>query len=728
VRQLFYTNYLSGKSGLSNGVMSIEVGVVLASLTNRFLVLDGNVTPPANIVSYGGRVTNERPSRVTDLIDLPVAWGEPNGNTSEQKSLELTDYSLWDLVLYHPASLDIAAADALSFANGRRLWATVTDEHDRIPVLRVSEDATVPGRDYRRRNLCFYSYLFYFDAPTRRSAYRLLQRMTPKQPLAELARRVAVDLGSFNAVHLRRGDFKRTLGVTTLERQPREAIEALDHHFSRQDLLVIVTDERDDPFFGEIRAAYPHHLFIDHHILDAYEPDFRALPHRDSLALAYLSQLVAAESKDFIGTMRSTFTALIHRYRGNRGRREVFKFLWNELPAEGEELVRGRQRINRSVPLDRGVMVEEYSGPYSWNRYNRRISPAFMREWPESFLTPEVLASGTLPTLPAPIHGSTATTDAERPGPRPIDLRIQLAGGHSHTLTLPDNAPALVDLFTALASPEPSQGLIQLPVSNGGTALSFRLSQLISVITSPPVVVNVAAPPRQPPARVRPPRCVVLDDFLSPDEHREMLFYALACEDRFERGTVVTYEPGRRQNSVILEFGGSEHAKLIENRLLLWFPLLAEALGEPVFPLESVESQLTAGNDRDFFKFHNDSGGQGETRQRALSCVYFFHREPRGFAGGELRLFDVREEGDRRLPAETFQLIEPVSNRLVVFSSDHYHEVLPIRCPSHEFVDSRFSVTSWIRRSEVPNPEKRFGWGHFRCGVVAPQLAREARA
>ena len=51
--------------------------MVLSFLTNRFLLLDGNVSPTANIVSYGGRVDNSRRSRITDLIDLPVPWAEP---------------------------------------------------------------------------------------------------------------------------------------------------------------------------------------------------------------------------------------------------------------------------------------------------------------------------------------------------------------------------------------------------------------------------------------------------------------------------------------------------------------------------------------------------------------------------------------------------------------------------------------------------------------------------
>ena len=41
-------------------------------------------------------------------------------------------------------------------------------------------------------------------------------------------------------------------------------------------------------------------------------------------------------------------------------------------------------------------MVEEFEGPYSWNRVDQRINATWMREWPESFLTPDTLATGSL--------------------------------------------------------------------------------------------------------------------------------------------------------------------------------------------------------------------------------------------------------------------------------------------------------------------------------------------
>lgn len=397
MRQLYYTNYQSGNSGLSNGIMSIECGVIMAFLTKRFLLLDGNVSPPANIVAYGGRVDNSSPSRVTDLIDIPVPWAEPDEQELIQlASSELTQHNLMDSMFYMPGTVDINSPDALDFSRGRTHWLCETEQLAQVPLLRVTEQPLLPGTEHHRHNLSFYSYLFYLDDETRRAVYQLLTRMQAQKPYAELASRVAADLGEFNAVHMRRGDFKVTYGVTVLDRQPWEAIDAMDHHFGRDQRLLVCTDERDDPFFDEIKKAWPDHVFIDHHILDNYASDFAALPKNDSLALAYLSQLVAAESMDFVGTMTSTFTAMIQRLRGSSGKQELFKFLWNELPDPGERLERGRHPISDCVPLENGVMIPEFKAAYSWSRFTRLINPAWMREWPESFLTAKTLASGAL--------------------------------------------------------------------------------------------------------------------------------------------------------------------------------------------------------------------------------------------------------------------------------------------------------------------------------------------
>jgi hypothetical protein len=387
--------------------MSVECGAILAHLTGRTLILDGNRPPPANLVAYDGRVDNRQGSRITDLIEMPIPWAEPDAVALDGlESVELTNLPFFELAFHFPKTLDVSTYDARSFARGRE-WVTVAGKHERVPVLRVSETPLNPHRS----NLGFYSYQFYLDDPTRASVYRMLQRMQAKRPFAELAARVARDIGPFNAVHLRRGDFKVTYGVTTLERQPRESIEAMDALFSRDEPLVILTDERADPFFDEIKLAFPKHFFIDWHILDHYGAQFAELPRTDSVSLAYLSQLVAAESKEFIGTMTSTFTALIQRHRGNRGKPEAFRFLWNELPDPGQLVERGRHALSNNIALDRGEMVEKYEGPYSWNRVSQQLNPSWMREWPESFVTTDAIATGALACRR---NGEAAATSSQR--------------------------------------------------------------------------------------------------------------------------------------------------------------------------------------------------------------------------------------------------------------------------------------------------------------------------
>ncbi len=313
--------------------------------------------------------------------------------------------------------------------------------------------------------------------------------------------------------------------------------------------------------------------------------------------------------------------------------------------------------------------------------------------------------------------------------PRDIHLRLQLLGGHLQEVTLSEDDPELVALYKALSSPESTHSFVQLPKNGGAAALSLHTSRVVSIDSEPPVLIEASRMPissnEASRSHVRRPRYIVIDDFLSPREHREMLALVLASEEAFKAGTAVSKDPEYRQNLVIMEFGETVHAKLIQNRLLVWFPILAKTFGMDVFPLEMIESQLTAAGEGQFYKVHSDDG---PALPRALSCIYYLHREPRGFAGGELRLYDCIEEQGTRNPADTYTSLEPVNNRMVVFPSGEFHEAMPVRCPSGDFTDYRFAVTNWLHRSEKPDSEATFGWGHFHCGVVAPQFANAAAA
>jgi SM-20-related protein len=134
-------------------------------------------------------------------------------------------------------------------------------------------------------------------------------------------------------------------------------------------------------------------------------------------------------------------------------------------------------------------------------------------------------------------------------------------------------------------------------------------------------------------------------------------------------------------------------------RLTALLPELCTELGLAPFELHRFEFDALAYGDGAFFRRHIDTlaGAIGEHSpdERILTAVYYFHREPQGFSGGELRLSPVAHN-----PAAVRD-IAPHRNMLVAFPSWAPHEVLPVRCPSGKFADSRFAINFWARRRRV---------------------------
>lgn len=76
--------------------------------------------------------------------------------------------------------------------------------------------------------------------------------------------------------------------------------------------------------------------------------------------------------------------------------------------------------------------------------------------------------------------------------------------------------------------------------------------------------------------------------------------------------------------------------------------------------------------------------------QRMVSLVYYCHRTPRVFSGGNLVMYPM--VGDAR------QVIEPRHDRLVAFPSFAPHEIERVEVPGDRFADARFALVSWLRR------------------------------
>ena len=197
-------------------------------------------------------------------------------------------------------------------------------------------------------------------------------------------------------------------------------------------------------------------------------------------------------------------------------------------------------------------------------------------------------------------------------------------------------------------------------------------------------------------------QCLVLDEFLTLAELNALRQYILEQEMRFEISEVVS--PGvtggavdydHRRSRVLMDLGG--HEKVIVDRLLACLPRILEKWGRDPFPISRVETQSTASNHGDFFHCHIDNGAD-PVAAREITFVYFFHREPKQFSGGELRIYDSRRENDNYVPTANYRTIVPEQNQLILFASGLSHEVTPVECPSRNFADSRFTVNGWIHK------------------------------
>jgi Rps23 Pro-64 3,4-dihydroxylase Tpa1-like proline 4-hydroxylase len=201
---------------------------------------------------------------------------------------------------------------------------------------------------------------------------------------------------------------------------------------------------------------------------------------------------------------------------------------------------------------------------------------------------------------------------------------------------------------------------------------------------------------------VYPARFVALPEFLTAEELQQVMQFVRKHERDFEVSEVVS--PGAKAMGVDYEHRRSRALydigpirTLIADRLRFYLPRVLKKLGHPQFPITDVESQITASNDGDFFRLHNDNA-QEPLATREVTFVYFFYREPKPYRGGELVLYDSRFENGEYIAQRDGATIVPQQNQLVVFPSSLLHEVRPVQCASQKFHDSRFTVNGWLRR------------------------------
>jgi Rps23 Pro-64 3,4-dihydroxylase Tpa1-like proline 4-hydroxylase len=193
----------------------------------------------------------------------------------------------------------------------------------------------------------------------------------------------------------------------------------------------------------------------------------------------------------------------------------------------------------------------------------------------------------------------------------------------------------------------------------------------------------------------------LLDEFLVLEEWQSLLHFTLSQEAAFHHSEVLAgngasrLDLAYRRSRVLFELG--PFRQLFAERLMTFLPHILFRTGIEPFSVSQLELQLTASGGGEFFRTHtdNDSPGVGG---RQVTFVYFFHTEPRGFAGGELRIADTDRDQGRALETGVSRLVQPLQNQLVCFPSGCLHEVLPVQSPTGAFAHSRFTVNGWFHR------------------------------
>lgn len=198
----------------------------------------------------------------------------------------------------------------------------------------------------------------------------------------------------------------------------------------------------------------------------------------------------------------------------------------------------------------------------------------------------------------------------------------------------------------------------------------------------------------------KPPAYGRIANWLGLQLVERLLHYAESHRDNFEvssvgRGDNKRINLTKRQSMRLKQLGDLEGE--LQARVRDTLPAMFRQLGTTSFEPSRLELEMVAHGDGAFYAQHRDTnifGSAAFANRRIISAVYYFHRIPKSFSGGLLRIYGFGGRGDPSAIAD----IEPTNDTLVFFPSWFPHEVLPVVCPSGRFEDSRFAINCWVRR------------------------------
>ena len=373
---IYFESYQKGYIGFNNQLISYTLCVSLSNFLERDFFYDydcPSATPPDYAVNSKLKdkfkiLLDSKRSLVSDLLNMPVRrCYEIDRNvenkirfdsvmkrfmtTGEQQS-QYKNTLFWDF-----------------FSLSRK--PLIKEELQNFDLIEIGE-----------WNLINISYFYFLN---KKDKNELLDSVKIRYTdgIENLAKKISVELGEFNSIHIRLGDFLIVRAREGYQIRIERFRKYLEANVTDQTLpILIATDAlHEKELFAKLLKDY-RYIFIDELIFNEYSKELSELEFTDFNVLTVINQLLCACSKSFIGTAGSTFTGIIHRLRQERFDKTDFNFHPDD-------------RINKLLTSEYKIKPDR-KGFFDWNRYSifsgDYRDPGWMREWNYNFTSLNIKA------------------------------------------------------------------------------------------------------------------------------------------------------------------------------------------------------------------------------------------------------------------------------------------------------------------------------------------------
>ena len=258
---------------------------------------------------------------------------------------------------------------------------------------------------------------------------------------------------------------------------------------------------------------------------------------------------------------------------------------------------------------------------------------------------------------------------------------LHLRDGGRQACVVPNDEPTARAIGVCVNTPGHAEtSILKLQTPDGGP-LSVNARDVVGIEMDPPYAL--------------------LENFLTEADAESAMAYALAHQGEFRDSTVSlaaqqgTYSTDTKlRRSRILD-NVAEIAPTVGRKLYETMPRIFQALQMPPINFRTMECQISAHGDGDFFNTHTDNG-LPDIAHRTMSYVYYIHRKPKRFSGGHLKIYKTVIHEGMHSAGDLVADIDPPRNGLMVFPSYIQHEVSKLTCPSTALEDQRLTLNGWL--------------------------------